>query len=83
MVAISLYDKKHLFNDCNCRVGGYLLERVGSCLFHALKFKGIKLLSMPIIESEYQNVPIYRHQTCKDAKMEFNYDVLNEKINSI
>jgi hypothetical protein len=48
-------------NDCNCRVGGYLLERVGSCLFHALKLKGFKLMSMPIIETNYLNKPIYRY----------------------
>ena len=83
MTAISLYDKDHLFNDCNCRTGGYLLERVGSCLFHALKNKGIKLISMPIIEAESGKKPIYRQQTCKDVNMKFNYEILNERINSI
>lgn len=83
MVAISLYDKNHLFNDCNCRVAGYLLERIGSCLFHALKDKGVKLISMPIIESESGKNPMYRRQTCKDLNMRFNYEILNERINSI
>ena len=83
MTAISLYDSQHLLNDCNCRTGGYLLERIGSCLFHALKMKGINLLSLPIIEAESGKIPIYRKQTCKDINMEFNYDILNERINSI
>ena len=70
IAALRLYDKSHLLNDCNCRAGGYLLERVGSCLFHALKFKGLKLISLPMIVAESGNNPIYRHQTCKDVNMQ-------------
>lgn len=77
------YDENHLFNDCNCRVGGYLLERIGSCFFHALKLKGMRLLNMPIIETEFGKKPIYRNQTCKDAKLKFNSSLLKSKLKTL
>lgn len=50
----------------NSRCGGYLLERMSSCLFWSYKLAGKKLLSLPLVVADFDANPSYRIQTTEE-----------------
>lgn len=49
--------------NANCRCGGYLLERMSSCLLWAYQFSGKKFLNLPLIVASFDKNPDYRIKT--------------------
>lgn len=71
---------KNTLIKCNCRIGGYLVERLASVFFDALIEYGKKILPIPILEIQSDYKPIYRKQTTLDAGLKCNVDGLQSFI---
>ena len=79
---ITKYDRNTLLNNCNCRVGGYISERISSCFFDALVMYGKKFAIAPIMEIYAEKKPIYRKQTSFEAGLKCDISGLRKKTTS-
>lgn len=77
LTLLAAYGRDRLM-QMNCRVGGYLLERLTSCIIWAFIHSGANFVHLPLVVADFEAKPAYRATKTADTGMACDVEAMTK-----